>query len=437
MDTIDTIIKGRWLATCNKAFDVLDRHALAINHGQIIDILPNDKIEDLYHAHTVETLDNHCILPGFINAHTHVGMNYLCGFADDLPLDEWLTKHIWPLEKKWVSEEFVHDNATHAIAEMIRSGITCFNDMYFFPNATINAVDTSGMRAIIGFGLVNFATRWANNVNEAIEDGVMLAEKYHDHPRIDVSIAPHSVYLLTHKELERTHEIALKYKLNVHIHVQETKKELYDLLGKYGKSAVQILYEIGFGECHLQAVHVTHLLEEDFDLLKKMNAHIIHCPESNMKLASGYCPTQAFLKKGINVGLGTDSTASNNNLDMMEEMRFASLLAKLEDMNPVALTANDTLKMATINGAKALGLEKHIGSLEVGKQADFIGIHLNDIETTPCYNPISHIVYAASTEQISEVYVSGKALMKQRKLTTLDEESIIKKALNWQKKLKK
>lgn len=436
MQNTDHIIHARWIIAGEEEKTVLDNHALVINKGKIIDILPSATATERYPSATADHLSQHALIPGLINSHTHIAMNYLRGIADDLALMNWLNNHIWPAEKKWVSAEFVYDASLFAMAEMIQSGTTCFNDMYFFLEETAKAADTSGMRAHIGMTVMEFPTSWAQTPDEYFDRGLAFYEKYKQHDRITATLAPHAPYTVSDKSFLRVAEIAEQYDLKINLHLHESADEVTQSLAQINKRPIQRLHDIGLLSPRLIAIHMTQLNDDDFAILAKTKPSIVHCPESNMKLACGVSPVEHLRSLGLNVALGTDSAASNNDLNLLGEMRMAALLAKLSTKNPEALSAVDALNMATLQGAKALGIDHLTGSLTPGKAADITAIDLEEVETYPPYHPISQIVYAASRQQVSDVWVNGKQLLKNKKLTTLDKNDLLAKAKAWGKKIR-
>jgi 5-methylthioadenosine/S-adenosylhomocysteine deaminase len=434
MQNVDQIIHGRWVIPAEDD-TVLENHALIIEQGKILDILPSSEVKSHYSASIVEHFDTHAITPGFINSHTHIGMNYFRGLANDLALMDWLNNHIWPAERAWVAHEFVYDASLLAAAEMIRSGTTCFNEMYFFLNATAEATHVAGIRGHIGITVIDFPTAWAKTKEEYIDKGLAFHHEYKAHDRISSTLAPHAIYTVAEDTLTTLRDIAEEHDLKINMHVQETADEVQQSLLHTQKRPIRRLHDIGLITPRLIAVHMTQINEEDIEILQQGKPQIVHCPESNMKLASGACPIHILKDAGLNIALGTDGVASNNDLDMIGEMRAASFLSKLSTLNPQALTAAEAFQLATINGAKALGIDHITGSLKKGKAADFIAINLDEIETQPLYHPISQIVYSASRHQVTDVWVAGKRLMKNRELLTLDEKEIKAKAKYWQQKL--
>jgi 5-methylthioadenosine/S-adenosylhomocysteine deaminase len=432
---IDTIISAGWIIPGEPIGKVLEGYSIAINHGKIVDILVTDRCMKKYTATHLHDMPQHIIFPGLINMHGHSAMSIMRGIADDIPLQQWLENHIWPIEAQFVSEDFVTDGARLAIAEMLRSGTTFVNDMYFFPNKMAEVVHETGFQACIGLLVIDFPTAWAADADEYFEKALALADKYKNHPRIVTAFAPHAPYTVCDESLKRIATIAQEMDLMVHIHLHETQKEVDDSLSIHKMRPIERLEELGLIGPRLQAVHMTALSESDINMCKKNKVSIIHCPESNLKLGSGICPVSTLLRKNINVALGTDGAASNNDLDMLGEMRTAALLAKGMTKDPTNISAAQALHMATLAGARALGLETSKGSLKKHKDADIVAIKVSDIESEPMYNPISHLVYSANRSQVSDVWVQGKHLLNQRKLTTIDEKQVIANAKSWRSKI--
>ncbi|HIF18677.1 MAG: TRZ/ATZ family hydrolase [Cycloclasticus sp.] len=427
-------INARWIITVDADDSVLHHHSLIIDDDKIIDLLPQNEASKYSPLNLVE-LNDHAIVPGFVNAHTHAAMSLLKGLADDLPLDEWLNEHIWPAETELADEQFVKDGTELAIAEMIRSGTTCFNDMYFFIDQTALAVSRAGIRANIGIPVIDFPTRWAKTLDEYISKGLAVRDQFNHHRLISFSFSPHAPYTVSDESFKTLQPIMDELGLSMHIHVHETQREVDDAIEKHGKKPLTRLSNLDLLSPDLITVHMTALDEDDIEKLAANSVHVVHCPESNLKLASGFCTVPRLLEAGVNVALGTDGSASNNDIDMLGEMRTAALLAKGVTKNAAALSAHDVLRMATINGAKALGLDEQIGSVTIGKQADVFAINLNHIETQPVYDVISTLVYSASRSQISDVWVAGKQLLNNHELTTMDESALLEKAKQWYGKI--
>ncbi len=435
MIVVETLIHARWIIPVEPESITLEYHTLAVDAGRIVDLLPTDLAKQKYQGISTVTLETHALLPGLINSHTHAAMTLMRGIADDLQLMDWLTHHIWPLEQKWMSEAFVRDGTDLAIAEMIRGGTTCFNDMYFFPEITAQQAIRNGIRASIGLIVFDFPTIWAQNSDAYIEKGLALHDQLRHQPLITTAFAPHAPYTVSDEPLQKIRLLSDQLGKQVHIHVHETRHEVEQAQQQSGKRPLQRLYELGLVSSSLMAVHATQLTDEEVALLAERGGNIVHCPESNLKLASGFCPVVRCLDAGINVALGTDGAASNNDLDMFGEMRTAALLGKAVAGDASAVPAMTVLRMATINGAKALGLAHEVGSLALGKAADVIAIDLNHLETQPLYCPVSQIVYAASRQQVTDVWVAGNRLLNQRQLQTIDLNELTVKLAHWQQRL--
>jgi len=435
MQTVDTIIHARWIIPVEPANTVYDNHSLIIDKGKIIDILDTQASQAKYTSNTIKNLDKHVLIPGLVNTHTHSPMSLLRGLADDIPLMEWLQQHIWPAEQRMVDYEFVQHGSELAIAEMLRSGTTTFNDMYFFPEATAKVVEDTGIRASLGMIIIDFPSNWANGPDEYFRKGLELHDKYKSHPLITTCFAPHAPYTVGDDPLKKILVLSEQLEVPIHIHLHESYDEVSQAAEATDMRPIQRLKNLGLLSPYLNAVHMTQLNEADINTVVETGIHVIHCPESNMKLASGICPVKSLLDKGVNVALGTDGAASNNDLDMFAEMRAASLLAKVSSSDATAVPAETALRMATLNGAKALGLGDITGSLEIGKAADICAVELQNIESIPVYHPISQLVYSVGRENISDVWVYGKHLLNNRELTTIDIERVISQAELWHNKI--
>jgi 5-methylthioadenosine/S-adenosylhomocysteine deaminase len=432
---VDLLIQARWIIPVEPDGAIHEHASLVIDDGRIVDLLPTKQANSQYRARHVEVLDSHALIPGLINCHTHAAMSLLRGIADDLHLMDWLQNHIWPAEQKWVSEAFVRDGTDLAIAEMLRCGTTCFNDMYFFPEIVAQQAIQHGMRANVGLIVFDFPTVWAENADAYLTKGLALHEQLRHETLISTSFAPHAPYTVSDGPLRNVSTYADEMNLTVHMHLHETAHEVDEQKSKTGQTPLQRLHELGLLTPSFIAVHMTQLSSEDIRFYAETGGHIVHCPESNLKLASGFCPVAECLAAGINVALGTDGAASNNDLDMLSEMRTAALLGKGVAGDASAVSAMTALQMATINGAKALGLDAEIGSLTIGKAADVVAIDLSELETQPLFNPLAQIVYAASRHQVSDVWISGKQLLRNRQLTTFDMPALRQKIQLWQERL--
>jgi len=433
---VDTLIHARWVIPVAPAGQVLEEHSVGISNGRIAVIAPQAETRSQITADEVLEMPGHALIPGLVNAHTHAAMSLFRGLADDLPLMSWLNDHIWPAEARWVHEEFVADGTRLAMAEMLRGGTTCFNDMYFFPDVTARVVNQTGMRAVIGLIIIDFATQWADNADGYFAKAIEVYDRLKNKPLTRTAFAPHSPYAVGDDSLQRLLRLANELPdMPIHMHVHETREEVRQSLEKHGKRPLARLDELGLVGPNLVAVHMTQLEDDEVALLGERGAQVVHCPESNLKLASGFCPVQQLLDAGVNLALGTDGAASNNDLDMLGELRTAALLAKGVAGDASALPAHRALEMATLGGARALGLADEIGSLTVGKAADIAAIDLGRPETEPVYNPISQIVYAASREQVTDVWVAGEQLLRERQLTSLDLAEISSNAALWGAKI--
>jgi 5-methylthioadenosine/S-adenosylhomocysteine deaminase len=429
-EKVDTLIIPGWLIPVVPENQVLQNHAIALRDGVISHLLPTAEATSLDAAETLH-LPEHALLPGLINGHGHAAMSLLRGYADDYPLMPWLEQHIWPAEGRHVGEEYVRDGVSLAMAEMIRSGTTCFSDMYFFPNITAELCQQVGMRCQITFPIFDFPSAWGIDADDYISKGLALRDDYKHSELLNIVFGPHATYTLATAALAKIGMLAAELDLPIHIHLHETADEVAEALQATGVRPLQTLNELGLLGPRTQCVHMTELDAQDIELLAATGAHVIHCPESNMKLGSGICPVVSLQQAGINVALGTDGAASNNDLDLFGEMRSAALLAKLATRDATSLPAAQALSMATICGARAMGMEDRIGSLETGKLADLIAVDLSDCNSQPVYNPISQLVYAASSRQVSHSWVAGKALLENGELTQLDSEYIARRTRQW------
>lgn len=436
MQNIDTIIHASWIIPVEPDDVVHENSAIAINDGKVIEILPSSAVDEKYRATHVTHLSDHALIPGLINAHTHSPMSLLRGLADDLELMEWLTKHIWPAEEKWVSAKFVRDGAELAMVEMLRGGTTCFNDMYFFPDEIGRTANEVGIRACVSLIMIDFPSAWAGNPEEYLHKGLEVHDLFRDNSLVTTAFGPHAPYTVSDKPMQSINMYADELDLQIQMHVHETAFEISDAVEKTGKRPLQRLRELDMLSPRMQAVHMTQLTKEEISLVADSNTHVIHCPESNLKLASGFCPVSALLDAGVNVAIGTDGAASNNDLDMFDEMRIAALLAKGYSKDPSSVPAMAALKMATINGAKAMAIDDVTGSLLPGKSADITAVFLGDPETQPVYHPVSQLVYSVGRDKVNHVWVAGKQLLKDRVLTTIDEQAVLAKTRQWRENIK-
>lgn len=433
----DLIVNARWVIPVDETDSVLEHHSVVVTGGRVIAVIAQDQARARYTAKQIVDLPEHAIIPGLINAHTHAAMSLMRGIADDLPLMRWLQEAIWPAENKHVSEAFVRDGTLLAAAEMLSGGITTCNDMYFHPDAAAEAFDQAGMRAVIGVTVIDFPTPYAANADEYFRKGLAARDRWQRHPRLSFNIAPHAPYTASDETLARAASLAAELDCGLHIHIHETRHEVDESLTLHGMRPLTRLAGLGIPGNNFLGVHAVHLDRSDIDLLARNACAVVHCPTSNMKLASGIAPITEMMNAGITVALGTDGAASNNRLDMFAEMRQAALLAKVATGDATAIPAHTALRMATINGANAIGLGDCIGSLEPGKCADMCAIHLGAPETLPCYEPISHLVYAAGREHVSHVWVDGEARVENgTQVLHSNNRELIATARVWQSRLK-
>jgi 5-methylthioadenosine/S-adenosylhomocysteine deaminase len=436
MQPIDTLIYAGWIIPVEPDNAVYEHHAVAIQDGKILAILPSSEAVNQFEARITHHRPTHLLIPGLINTHTHAAMSLLRGFADDMSLQDWLTTRIWPAEHKHVSPEFVMDGTKLALAEMLRSGITCYNDMYFFPDVEGEVVNQVGIRATIGLIVLDFPTPWGKDAADYLNKAREVHDKFRGHPLIRTALAPHAPYTVSSDSLVATKALAAELDIPIHIHVHETADEVDNFVQQHGERPLERLERLGMLSSRLLAVHTTQLQDEEIQTLATSGVNVIHCPESNLKLASGFCPVHKLLKAGVNVALGTDSAASNDDLDILGEMHTAALLAKGMSKDATCVPAAQALRMATLNGAKALGIDHLTGSLIPGKSADITAIDMHDIETQPIYNPLSQLIYSVGRDKVTDVWVAGKQLLESRNLTTLDIHEIKAKTFLWRDKIR-
>jgi len=433
---VELLINARWVIPVEPANLVLERHAVAVDRGAIVAVLPQDDARARFAPARTVDLAEHVLIPGLINLHAHCAMTLMRGIADDLPLMRWLQEAIWPAESKHVSRAFVREGTLLAAAEMLRGGITTCNEMYFFPDAAAEAFDQAGMRAVIGVTVLDFPTPYANDVDDYLRKGLAARDQWRNHPRIGFSLAPHAPYTVSDTTFERVASLAAELDAIVHVHLHETVQEVTDSLAQHGVRPLARLAALGLLGSNVVGVHAVHLDRSDMDILSRYDVSIAHCPTSNMKLASGIAPSAGLLRAGLRVGLGTDGAASNNRLDLFQEMRHAALLAKVSTLDATVLPAHACLRMATLDSAHALGMGGRIGSIEPGKRADLCAVALDRIETRPCFDPASHLIYVAGREQVSHVWVDGELCVNKGKLPLqLRDSELLGFAAVWQTRL--
>jgi len=430
-DSARFVAHARWVIPVEPAGRVLDHHAVVVQDGCIVAVLPSAQARDQFADLPQVELPRHALIPGLVNAHTHAAMTLLRGLADDLPLMPWLQQHIWPAEQRFVGPQFVREGSALAAAEMIQAGVTCFSDMYFFGEETAQVAAAAGLRAVIGLIAIDFPSAYAADADEYLHKGLALRDAWRGHPLIRTAFAPHAPYTVSDEPLRRIATLAEELDLPVHIHLHETAHEVAESEARYGMRPLERLAQLGLLSPRLIGVHATQLLAGEIASLAAQGASIVHCPESNMKLASGTCPVPALLAAGVNVAIGTDGAASNNDLDLLGELKTAGLLAKLGSGNAAAAAAPALLHMATLGGARALGLDEEVGSLVPGKAADMVALDLSAAHCQPVHDPISQLIYAAGRDAVTDVWVAGRRLLQGRRLTTLDAAAIVSKAAEW------
>ncbi len=431
MQEIDTLVFARWIIPVEPEASVLRDHALAMHHGRIVELLPAAQAQARYRARETLHRETHVLIPGLVNAHTHAAMTLLRGLADDMPLAQWLGEHIWPAEARLVNRGFAHDGTRLAVAEMLRGGTTCFGDMYFFPDTVGEVAAEAGIRSVVGMIVIEFPSAWAQDAGEYFTRGLEVHDRFRDHPLVSTAFAPHAPYTVSDDSLRRVRRLADELDVPVHIHLHETAHEIAESLREHGVRPLARLQALGLVNPSLIAVHMTQLDASEIEVLAEAGAAVVHCPASNMKLASGASPVAALARAGVGLGLGTDSAASNNRLDMFGEMRLAALLAKHAAADPSAMNAAAALRMATLGGARCLGLGEVTGSLLPGKAADVTCIDLSDVATQPVLHPLSQVVYAAERSQVSDVWVAGRPRVRDHQLLGSNFAGLTDMATEW------
>lgn len=435
---MDFIVRGRYVITMNENDEVIENGAVVIKDGRIVDVGEFSEILKKYKDRTIQIFGNSysAVMPGFINTHTHAAMVLFRGIADDLPLKEWLTEHIWPREAKFLSPEFVYDGSRLACLEMLRSGTTTFNDMYFFTESIAKAAKEFGIRAVVGQGILDFPTPSGSGADEYLKKAEEFINKYKDDELIIPAVAPHAIYTCSRETLLRSKDLALQYSVPIHIHLSETFHEVETCLKIHGLRPVKYLQKIGFLEGKITAAHCVWLDDEEIDIMAKHGVGVSHCIESNLKLSSGIAPVAKMIKKGVKVSMGTDGAASNNNLDLLEEISIAAKVQKGITADPTQLDVKTCMKMLTVWAAQALGVEKEIGSIETGKRADLVLMNLRKPHLQPVYDIYSTIIYSAKASDIEDVFVNGTPVILNGKHQFVDEDEIIDKAEWWAEKVK-
>lgn len=439
MSSTAFIVQPEWVATVEPGEPVLRDHAVAVQDGSILGVLPAAQARQTYPDLTVIERPGHLLVPGFINAHTHAAMSLMRGFADDLPLQTWLNDRIWPAEGKWVSEDFVFDGAVLACHEMLLGGTTLFNDMYFFPESTARAATALGMRASLGIIVFDFPSAYGAGPDDYLRKGISLRDQYRDNSTVSFAVAPHAPYTVSDPVFARVVTLANELQLPIHIHLHETAFEVEESVRAHGVRPLERLNRLGLLTPQLMAVHSVHMNDEDIDQLGASNCSVVHCPHSNLKLGSGIAPTGKMLQAGINLAIGTDGSASNNRLDLIAEARTGALLAKGAAQDAACFSAWQALQALTIGGARALGLEDRLGSIRAGKRADLVSIDLGGPQTQPVFDPVSQLIYTADRTNVSDVWIDGGHVVHKQRLVNSSSQSTLSEVVSrigvWQNRL--
>lgn len=433
MQSVDTLVIARWVMPVEPDGRVLDDHAVAIRDGRIVAVLPAAAALARYQA--TETLErpHHLLMPGLVNAHTHAAMTLLRGRAENLALGSWLRQRVWPLERRWAGPEYVRDGTELAIAGMLRAGVTCFADMHLWPEVAAQVAAECHVRASIGLVVTDAPTGWAATADECIDRGLRLRDQYRGDPLVGMHFAPHAPYSVSDATLTRVRRLADELDVPVATHLHETAWEIEQGLARTGQRPLARLAALGLASPQLVAIHMTQVTDEDLDTLSACGASVVHCPESNLKLGSGQCPVATLAGRGVRVALGTDGAASNNDVDVLGEARTAALLAAGVSSVPGALVAADVLRMATLDGARTLGLGEATGSLVEGKWADLCCVDLRRPASWPVTDVAASVVYSASSQQVTDTWVAGRRLLADGGLAYLDEASILDRAERWRR----
>ena len=435
MQPVDLLIEARWVVPVEPHGVVLDHHAVAVRAGRIVGLAPVAQARAQWHAAECVVLDQHALIPGLVNAHTHNPMTLLRGVADDLPLKVWLQQHIWPIEAAVMGPGFVADGVTLAIAEMLRGGTTCCNENYFFPDVQAATYKRHGFRARVGLPVIDFPTAWASSDDEYFERAGEVHDQWRGDALVGTAFAPHAPYTVNDANFERVRMLADQLDVPVHLHLHETAQEVRQSLEKHGQRPIARLDRLGLVNDRLIAVHMTQLTEAEIHLCAERGVSVVHCPESNLKLASGFCPVCALQRAGVNLAIGTDGCASNNDLDMVGETRTAAMLAKAVADDAAGFDAHEALRAATLGGAKAIGFDHLVGSIEPGKQADLACVDLSAIETQPLHNVVSQLVYASARQQVADVWIAGVHKLRQRVLVDIDLDGVLANARQWRERI--
>lgn len=432
---VDLLIEARWVVPVEPHAVVLEHHAVVVDADRIVALLPIAQARAAYAPRERVELGEHALIPGLINSHTHNPMTLLRGLADDLPLMTWLQEHIWPAEARVIGPEFVRDGVELAVAEMLRGGTTCANENYFFPDAIGATYRKLGFRAVVGLPVIEFPTAWAKTQDEYFERAGEVHDSFLGDALVSTAFAPHAPYTVSDASFERIRMLADQLDIPVHLHLHETAHEVEEERRKSGLRPFQRLQKLGLVNDRLIAVHMTQVTEGEIAACAEAGVSVVHCPESNLKLASGFCPAEKFRRAGVNLAVATDGCASNNDLDMFGEMRTAAILAKAVAQDASAFDAASALRAGTLNAARAMGLEDRVGSIEVGKQADLAAVRLSDLETQPLFHVASQLVYATGRHQVTDVWIAGRRKLAGRQLVDMDVDAILARTRQWRERI--
>ncbi|CAN5140389.1 TRZ/ATZ family hydrolase [soil metagenome] len=431
----ELIVEAGWIVPVVPHGVVLEDHVLVVDGDRIIALLPRADAHAAYAPGETICRPNCVLLPGLVNAHTHNPMTLMRGVADDLALMPWLTQHIWPIEAAVMGPAFVADGVELSIAEMLRGGTTCCNENYFFPDMQAATYRRLGFRAVVGLPIIDFPSAWAASPAEYFDKGLDVRDNYRSDPLVSFSFAPHAPYTVSDASFARIRMLAEQLDLPVHCHVHETAQEVADSVKEHGQRPLARMDRLGLVNERLIAVHMTQLTPAEIALCAERGVSVVHCPQSNLKLASGFCPAEALRRAGVTLAIGTDGCASNNDLDMFDEMRCAALLAKGVAGDATAMDAASALRAATLDGARAIGLGDRIGSLEIGKQADFICVAMDAIETQPMYHAISQLVYSTGRQQVRDAWIAGRRKLADGELADMDVAGLLARAGEWRERI--
>ncbi len=431
----DLLIEAGFVVPVEPHAVVLTDHAVAVQGSVVLAVLPVAEARARFDAAEIVSRPDAALMPGLVNAHAHNPMTLLRGIADDMPLKAWLQQHIWPIEAAVMGPDYVADGVTLAIAEMLRGGTTCCNENYFFPDVQAATYKRHGFRARVGLPVIDFPSAWAKSDDEYFDRAGEVHDQWRGDPLVATAFAPHAPYTVDDANFERVRMLADQLDVPVHLHLHETAQEVQQSIEEHGQRPIARMDRLGLLNDRLIAVHMTQLTEAEIALCAERGVSVVHCPESNLKLASGFCPACALQRAGVTLAIGTDGAASNNDLDMMGEMRTAAILAKAVAQDAAGFDAFSALRAATLGGAKAIGFDHLIGSIQPGKQADLVCVDLAALETQPLHHVVSQLVYATGRHQVSDVWIAGRRKLRDRQLVDMDEVGIIANARQWRERI--